>query len=445
MLVLLLIIPVLCFLALEAFFSGSETAIISANKMRLKALADRGDSRAKLASRLLKRPERLLGTTLVGTNIAVITGTTLAAVVVASLLQLGVGGGKLLPYGSTITTLIMTPLILIFGEIIPKSICRARANSITLNISPLLKWASVALHPIAVSITRISSSFALLLSRRSRQKPSTVMEELRLLAKLSEKEGLLRPQQRKMIYSVFDLGRQTIGSAMVPLVDVVSIEKNTSLEEFYDKVTETRFSRFPVYEGRIDNIVGIVNALDILYSTPGLDPRVRGEGREADISPFVHEDIIYFPESKHITTSLHELQHSRHPMAIAVDEYGGVVGIVTIEGLVEEIVGEIRDERDRAKDGFEPDESGNYECDGRMEIDEINERLETDIPKDGYETIAGFVISQMDKIPKVGAETRWRNLRIIVLQADERSVSKVKFVIEERSENEEAETGDTEG
>jgi putative hemolysin len=434
MLVLLLVIPVLCFLALEAFFSGSETAIISASKMRLKALADRGDRRAKLASRLLKRPERLLGTTLIGTNVAVITSTTLAAVMVAFLLQHSLWADRP-DLESIITTVMMTPLILIFGEIIPKSICRARANSITLTISPLLKWASVALHPIAISITKISSSFALLLSRRSHRKAPTVMEELRLLAKLSEKEGLLRPQQRRMIYSVFDLERQTIGSAMVPLVDVVSIERNTSLEEFYDKVTETRFSRFPVYEGRIDNIVGIVNVLDVLYSID----------RTADISPFVHEDIVYFPESKRIATSLHELQHGHHPMAIVVDEYGGVVGMVTIEDLVEEIVGEIRDERDEAKDGFEPDESGNYECDGRVEIDEINERLGTDIPKDGYETVAGFVIKQMDGIPKAGAETEWKNLRIIVLQADERSVSKVKFVIEERAENEKAETGDTEG
>jgi len=444
MLVLLLVIPILCFLALEAFFSGSETAIISANKMRLKALADRGDGQAKLASQLLKRPERLLGTMLVGTNIAVVSATSLAAVVVASLLRLSYTTGRT-DLESTITTLIMTPIILIFGEIIPKSICRARANSIALTVSPLLRWASVVLHPIVTSVTKISSSLARAITRIAStggrgvgKKPSTVMEELRLLARLSEKEGLLRPQQRKMIYSVFDLERQTVASAMVPLVDVVSIEKNTNLEEFYGKVTEAGFSRFPVYEVRIDNIVGIVNVLDVLYSAPGSTG-----GRTADISPFIHEDVIYFPESKRITTALQELQHSRHPMAIVVDEYGGVVGIVTIEDLVEEIVGEIRDERDRTKDGFEPDESGNYECDGRMEIDEINERLGTDIPKDGYETIAGFVISQMDKIPEAGEETEWRNLRIIVLQADERSVLRVKLVIEERLGNEEAETGDT--
>ena len=422
MLILFLIIPILLFLALEAFFSGSETALISVNKMRLRALADRGDRRAELASLLLKRPERLLGTTLVGTNIAVAAATTLSSVIVLSLLK------DAASLASTINTIIMTPIILIFGEIVPKSICRAKSNSITLTISPLLRWASIVLNPIVRSITKISTSFALIVSRRSRNKPSTVMEELRLLARLSEKEGLLRPHQRKMIHSVFDLEHQTVGSAMVPLVDVVSVDKNTSLEGFYTTVTETGFSRFPVHEDRVDNIVGIVNVSDVLYSIDRME----------DISSFVRKDIVYFPESKHITTSLQELKRSRYPMAVVVDEYGGMVGIVTIEDLVEEIVGDIRDQ---PKGGF--DES-KLECDGRMEIDEINERLGTDIPKEGYETIAGFVISQMDKIPEPGEEASWKNVRIIVLEADKRSISRVKFVIEEGKTDGEAETGDTE-
>ena len=429
MLVLLLVIPVLSFLALEAFFSGSETAFISVNKLRLKALADRGDDRARSASRLLQRPERLLGTTLVGTNIAVATGTALATVLVASLLKRS-SMADYSGFESLITTLVMTPLILIFGEIIPKSICRAKANSIALAISPFLRWTSVAFYPIVASITKISNSFALLLSRRNRRNPSTAVEELRLLARLSEKEGLLRPQQRKMIHSVFDLEQQTVAGAMVPLVDVVSVDKSISLEAFYAEVAEARFSRFPIYEGRVDNLVGIVSVLDVMYSTD----------QSEDVSRFVHEDVLYLPESKHIITSLRELQSSHHPMAMVVDEYGGVVGIVTIEDLAEEIVGEIRDERDRLQNGF--DET-TMECDGRMGIDEINEHLGTDIPKDGYETVAGFVISQMDKIPKVGEEATWKNLRILVLEANNRSVSRVKFVIEEGVEDEEAEAGDT--
>ena len=428
MLILLLIIPVLFFLALEAFFSGSETAIISANKMRLRVLADRGNSRAKLTSQLLSRPERLLGTTLVGTNIAMSASTILASAVVAFLLMRGFGVARP-DLKTSVNTIVMTPLILIFAEIIPKSICRARANDIALTISPVLKWASVVLYPVVASITKLSGSIALVFSRRSRHGQATVVEELRLLARMSEREGLIRPQQRKMVYSVFDLERQTIESVMVPLVDVVSVERDISQEELYDKATETGFSRFPVYEDRIDNIIGITNVLDALYSV--------------DDTPVIHEDVIYLPESKNITSSLQELQRRRHPMAVVVDEYGGVVGIITIEDLIEEIIGDIRDERDQEKDGF--DES-TLECDGRMEVDEINERLGTDIPKEGYETIAGFVIKQMGRIPQAGEETSWNNLRIEVIEANKRSVSRVKFTIEERNEDgEETKTGNTEG
>ncbi len=426
MLILLLIIPVLFFLALEGFFSGSETAIISANKTRLRILADRGDSRAKLASQMFSKPERLLGTTLVGTNISMSAGTTLARVVVAFLLM-RILGEERPDLEMPVNTIVMAPLILIFAEIIPKSICRARANSITLTISPALRWASIVFYPIVASIAKISGSIALVFSKRSRHEQATAVEELRLLARLSEREGLLRPQQRKMIHSVFDLERQTVEGVMVPLVDVVSVEKDIGQEELYDKAVETGFSRFPVYENRIDNIIGIMNVLDSLYSN--------------DDTPIVHEDIVYIPESKHITTSLHELQRSHHPMAVVVDEYGGIVGIVTIEDLLEEIMGDIRDERDQAKDGF--DES-TLECDGRVEVDEVNEYFGMDIPKEGYETIAGFVIKQMDRIPEVGEETSWNNLRIEVIAANKRGVSRVKFTVEERNEDEEeTETGDT--
>ncbi|MBD3184441.1 DUF21 domain-containing protein [Candidatus Poribacteria bacterium] len=425
---LILVIPVIMFLGFEAFFSGSETAVISTNKMRIKVMADQGNNKAKLTLRLLSRPERVLGTTLVGTNISVATSTTLAAIVVASFFQ----SGNSANIESTINTIIMTPLILIFGEIIPKSICRARANSISLVISPLLRWSSIILYPAVTAITKISTYFALLFSKKNRQKGSSVTEELRLLARLSEKEGLIRPHQRKMIDSVFDLERQTVAGAMVPLVDVVSVEKDIGLEDFYNIVAETKFSRFPVYDDRVDNIIGIINAMDVLYASYQME----------SISQFIHEDVTYLPETKHITTSLQELQKSHHPMGIVVDEYGGVTGVVTIEDLVGEIVGEIRDERDQEQESFN---DKTLECDGRISVDEVNERLEVEIPREGYETIAGFVIKQMDKIPKVGEEMRWKNLRIVVLQADERSISRVKFIIEEEREQngEEAEAGDT--
>jgi putative hemolysin len=429
--ILFLIIPILVFLTLEALFSGSETAIISANKMRFRAMAERGNKRAVHVNQLLKSPGRLLGTTLVGTNISVAVGTTLASIIVATLLknQFGIDRTDI---ESFITTIIMIPFILIFGEIIPKSIGRNKANSVALAISPFLKWTSVILYPVAAPVAKLSSYLALLFGRKNSFRKLNVADELRLLARISEKEGLLRPHQRKMIDRVFNLERQTVGHVMVPLVDVVSIEKNSPLEEFYDKIATSGFSRFPVYEDRVDNIIGIINVLDVLYSNGNLE----------NISSFIYEDILYFPESKHITTSLRELQNSKYPMAIVVDEYGGVVGIVTTKDLAEEIVGEIKQEWEKEEEEF--DES-KLECDGRTEIDIVNERLGTDIPKEGYETIAGFLIKQMDKIPEVGDEVRWKDLLIRILRADKRSILRVKFIfIEGNTNDDKAETGNTE-
>lgn len=432
MLVLILIIPILFFLLLEAFFSGSETAIMSSNKMRLRAMADRGNNRAIHLNNLLKLPGRLLGTTLVGTNISVAVSTTLASILVAFFLKSRYAIDST-DIESLLTTIIMIPFILIFGEIIPKSVCRAKANTLSLTFSPFLRAASIALYPVAFPIAKLSGYFALLFSYKERQRKFRVADELRLLAQISEKEGSIKPHQRKMIDRVFDLERQRVGQVMVPLVDVVSIDSDSGLEEFYEKISESEFSRFPVYKDRVDNIIGIVNVLDALYSNETTDK----------IRPFVKEDILYFPESKHITTALSELQRSKYPMAIVVDEYGGVVGIVTTKDLAEEIVGEIKQEWVKEEKGFD---DLKLECDGKTEIDEINERLGTDIPKEGYETIAGFLISRMDRIPKIGDIVMWKDLQIKVINADNRSVLRVKFLfIEGNKEDEKAETGHTQG
>jgi len=420
-------IIILILIGLSAFFSGSETAIISANKIRLKSLADRGDRRARILIRFLEKPERLLGTILVGNNLVNVASTTLFAVLIKSLVQQSMGPDHTKIEG-ILTTIIMTPLILILGEIVPKSIGRERSSSASLSVSIPMKLVSIMLYPIVIPLYKFIS----LLSKTNVQDPDRITEEIKALASLSEKEGLIKPEQSEMIHSVFELREQTVERVMVPLVDVVSVNKHASLDEFYEEVTRTRFSRFPVYENRADNITGIVNVSEVLYS----DKQI------GDISGFVHEDITYLPESKHITSSLRELQASPYPMGVVVDEYGGVAGIVTLEDIVAEIVGDIKDERDQEEEERIFDGS-NLECDGRTEIEKINQLLEINIPNEEYETIAGFIISQMDKIPVEGEELVYENLRIKVLEADKRSVLRVRLSIEKEIDNEEAETGNT--
>ena len=430
MLDLFFVILIIFCLALTAFFDGSETALISANRMRLRTMSEQGDRRARRVVQLLDKPSRLLGVTLVGSNLFSVASTTLASVLIGILLSHFLEGDHP-TLMDALTTVVMTPLLLTFTQIIPKAVGRARANSISRAVSNPMRLASVLLYPLAYPLSKIGNSIALLFGRHSGPDDSAAMEELKILAKLGERHGTIRPQQSKMISSVFDLREQTIERAMVPLVDVVSVEKNTSLKEFYDKVSRERYSRYPVYSRRTDNIVGIVNVMDVLYSNEN----------SGAIRPFVHEDVVYLPESKHITSSLQELQQSQHPMGIVVDEYGGVVGIVTLEDIVTEIVGEMKDDLDNRKTSFD---GITLECDGRTEIDEINELISADIPNEEYETIAGFVISQMDKIPKPLEETRWKSIRIVVLRSNKRSVLRVKLVVEKDEIDEQTEAGDTE-
>jgi CBS domain containing-hemolysin-like protein len=428
--ILFFTLVILILLSLSAFFSGSETAVISANKIRLKSLAEHGDRRAKILIWFMERPERLLGVILVGNNLVNVACTTIAAVLVNLFFQY-TPEIEYDQWESLITTLVMTPVLLIFGEIIPKSIGRDRSNSISLSIARPMKLASIILYPIVTPVNKLISLFG----KKGIQDPDRITEELKGLANLSQKEGLLRPEQSEMIHSVFDLREQTIERAMVPLVDMVSVSKYASLEEFYEIVSKTRFSRFPVYEDRNDNIIGIINVSDVLYS----------DDKTQNISQFIKDDVVFLPESKHIISSLTELQKSPYPMGIVVDEYGGVTGIITLEDLVAEIVGEIKDERDQEEEIGVVFDGKNLECDGRTEIDIINDYLKTNIPDDEYETIAGFVISQMDKIPVEDEEFTWQNLRIKILKADKRSVLKLKLTLEEENTNEETETGGSKG
>lgn len=428
---LILIVLIICCVAMTAFFEGAETALISANRVRFRTMAENGDRRAERIVKLFDRPSRLLGVTLLGSNLFSSASTIFASILIGLLFN-RFTEQEHPSLQNAITVLVMTPILLMFAQIIPKAVGRARANSISISISSAIRFFSFLLYPIAHPLGKIGSSIAILFGKADLPNDATAMEELKILAKLGEKDGVIRPQQSKMINSIFEIRERTLSRIMIPLVDVVSVNKDITLKEFYDKISKNRFSRIPVYSERTDNIIGIVNVFDVIYS----------DKQSGTIRPFVHEDVIYLPESKRITSSLEELQKSPHPMGIVVDEYGGVVGIVTLEDIIAEIVGEIKDDwEDEKKPKFD---GKTLECDGRTEIDEINELLGTDIPSEEYETIAGFIINQMDKIPKPSEETKWKNIRMIVLRSNKRSILRVKLIIEEDENDEQTEIGDTE-
>ena len=333
MLEFFIIVLALVFLILEGFFSGSETAIISASRAKLRLSASRGDKRAKLALRLLAKSEQLLATTLVGTNIAVVTGTSLATWLVARRIPAGWNE-------SLVATLVMTPVILVFAELIPKCVCRVRADSMTLHIARPLRLAQRFLWIIIAVAGGITRALLWLLPGRSSAAPAIDVsrEELKALAQIGEEHGVLAPQTRRMIQSIFDPPDRLVSTVMVPLARMAAVPLQSTIADVQHLAQRVGYSRFPVYDGSRDNIVGIVNLTDIMYSSS--DPAT-------PIDRFISRQITRIPRSKSIGPLLTEFRYSQVPLAIVVDNSGRAIGLLSPQDLLEEIVGSIRDERSR--------------------------------------------------------------------------------------------------
>jgi len=399
-------------LVLRAFYSGAETAVVSASKARIEVLAQQGNSRAIRIKTLWQEPDKMLGTVLVMDNLmSAAAGMAGLQIIVFALPGKGV-------IQEILNTVVMTLLILIFCEILPKTTFRAKADILALKSAPGLWIADRVFYPAVWFVTKITNFVVRMAGKENREEKQRVMrEELKLLARMGEREGILQKEQLHMITSVLDLETMTLSKVMTPLVDVVALPGNAPLEDFYKKVSETGFSRIPVYEERVDNLIGIVNVLDVLYAQPP----------PTTIADFIQKDIYHEPESKRLYSLLRKLKRSRKAMVFVVDEYGGVVGIVTIEDLVEEILGDIRDEKDKEdKEGVLQVSEQEIECDGKTEITLINNVYGISIPQGDYNTIAGYIISLLERIPKRGEIVETERFRMVVLDADQKSIRRVR-------------------
>lgn len=434
-----LAVAVLICLVLSAFFSGSETALVSVNKIRLNQLVESENAKASIVRRLVESPQRMLALTLVGTNLANVLMAQLGEGLVAR------GFPNLtVSLQGLIATVGITGLLLIFGEILPKTIFRVKADTLAVRYAYLLRGSEMILAPLIYLVQNVTQFFIKLIDRSARRRnPDAEREDLRVLAIIGERSGNLLTDQRRMIHSLLNLQDRTVAQVMVPLVDIIAIEKNTKCEDFLQIAADSGFSRIPVYEEQIYNIIGIVNLLDVIYDdvasdTSGNDlnfPEKYQELTAPDrphkvhsqhetVEPFIRTALHFVPESKNINALLKEIQDTRHTMVFAVDEYGGTVGLVTVEDLVEEIVGEFADERD------DPElirliGPKILECDGRTEITLLKEHHGLVIPEGDYETIAGYILERTGTIPKVGTQVNLKDLVITVIDADVRAIRKI--------------------
>ena len=405
------LVLIACLLGVQAFFASSEMALVSCSRLRLRHHAERGDRRAAAVLRLLGRPERFLGTTLVGVNVAVVIMSTVANAIVY----------KALPEGSkqwvdVAASVPLTILIVIFGEIVPMTLARHHSWRVSRRaIVPLVIAMRYVLFPVVVFASAISKAVARLVGgSRQRRNPFVSREELRLLLKEGAQTGLLDPEGRRMIHRIFDLRTTFAKDIMTPLIDVAAVPADAPPERVIQLIRESGRTRIPVYEARVDEIVGVVSGYDFLDFE-----RPPANARAAMRRPRV------VPESKPIDDLLLEFQLTNTSFAIVVDEYGGVSGLITTEDVVEEIVGEIADEYDRP----EPPEpeliEGTGVIEGRMRIEEFNERFEQQLPEGEAETVGGLVVARLRHIPRRGETVEIAGLTLEVLEASERRAARL--------------------
>ena len=402
---LTIFILVICLLV-EGFFSGTEMAIVNAEKYRLAIRTDSGSKLALAALHMVKHPARFFATTLLGTNLCTVTGSVVLTLYIIS------------RYGESYAPLAILywPFTLIFGEMVPKSIYQYYANQIVLKVAPVLFIISIVLAPIIWPLTKLTDLLLGGVKKRLGAEPPLTREELELMIETgTESMSDMKPAERTMISRIFDLAEKRVANIMTPLVDVVSVPVDASREETSAMMEQAGYSRLPVFQHRIVNIVGVLEGTDLLFSD-----------KEKPVKELIRP-AYYVPEDMPLDELLLTMKRRGQPLTVVVDEFGGATGIVTTEDLLEEVVGEIRDEHDIVAPLYQRVGHHRYLVSGRLEIEQANEKLKLGIPSDDYETVAGFLLSKMERIPKVGESILIGTYIYTIRRANERAILEVEI------------------
>ena len=411
------IIILLILLALSAFFSSNETALMSVNKIRLRSLADEGNKRAAMALDILEnQTPKLLSAILSGNNSVNISASSLATTLAYSF------GG----YMVSIVTVILTILILIFGEITPKNYATINSEKITLRYIPVFKFLMTIMTPV-IFIINLFSRGVMRLMRVDPDAASKAMteEELRTIVDVSHEDGVIESDEKEMIYNVFDLGDATAKDIMVPRVHVTFADVASTYDELIDIFREDKFTRLPVYKDSQNNIVGIINMKDLL---------LYDKDTEFVIDNFLRKPHFTY-ERKSISDLLVEMKDSTFNIAIVLDEYGDMAGLITLEDILEEIVGEIHDEYDEKEDELVQKISDReYIIEGSMHLDDVNDHLHTELDSEDYDSLGGFIIEHLDRLPVAGDEViTEEGIRLIVEKLDKNRIEQVHVYLPEKA------------
>lgn len=418
------IIVVFILLIFSALFSSAETSLTTVSLYKMKALADEGDRRATIVLGLMEKPGKVLSTILIGNNIVNITASSLTTILAANLFGNAVVG---------IATGILTVLILLFGEITPKNLATVYNEKFALFYAIPIKVLSIILTPVIWLLDKMCNFiyWILRVDKSAMNKQMTELE-LRTIVNASHEDGVIEGEEKDMITNVVDFGDSIAKEVMIPRTDITMASVDASYEEILGLFMEEQFSRLPIYEENKENIIGILHMKDLFFYR---------EVEAAEKRPFqihaIMREPYYTYEYQKTSNIMDEMRKNSVSITIVLDEYGTAAGMITLEDLLEEIVGEIRDEYDEyEKEIIKQVGENRYEVDGAAKIADLNDALDLKLESENYDSVGGYVIELLDHLPKVGESVREQNVEFEVLEADKTRVERVRVILLKPEETE---------
>lgn len=406
------IIVLFILLCLSSFFSASETALMSLSKIRVRHLVDENIKNAEILSKLIEKPSKLLGAILVGNNIVNIGASSLATSV-----AIDIWGSK----GVGLATGVITLFVLIFGEITPKSIATKYAEKISLKVARVMYIITVIFGPIVAILMKFTGLLVKIFGvDLNSHEPSITEAELKTIMSVSHEEGVLQDDEKDMILNVFEFADNKVSDVMTPKINMVIVDVNSTYEHILEVIRTEQFSRLPVYEESHDNIIGILYLKDFVL--------FQGESEEFRVKDYMKQ-AHYTYEFIGTAEVFSEMRANRASMAIVLDEYGNAVGLATIEDLVEEIVGDIVDEYDENEEEIVPLDHNEYKVEGSTRIVDINDTIGTTLSNQEFDTIGGYIIGILGRLPEIGEEFEEDGIKFIIENIEKNRVQEVKIII----------------
>ena len=419
------LIALIILVLLSAFFSSAETSLTTVNRVRLKTLAEEGNRRAKTALEVLDKYGKMLSAILIGNNIVNLSASALATTL-AIHIHFTVG----------IATAILTVVILIFGEIVPKNMAMINSEKMALLYASMISGLMKLLTPLIFVIDSLAKGIMKLFRVDADKKTAMTENELRTYVEVGHEDGVIESEEREMIYNVFDFGDAVAKDVMIPRIDMVTVDKEATYEEVMEVFKDCMYTRIPVFEEDKDNIIGLINLKDFILVE--------------DKAKFKISDILrqayYTYEFKKTADLLVEMRQKCFNVAFVLNEYGGTAGMITLEDLLEEIVGEIRDEYDSDEEQLiQKMQDRTYLVEGSMKLSDINDELGTDLQSEDYDSIGGLIIEHLDRVPEDGAQiVTDQGIRLQVQGVSQNRILKVIMELPEEKESEDNQEKDSE-